>query len=64
MSLKDLEIRRASLVRENEELAAQKQFHSARKNSNIADLVQEQIDENNQTIASFDRLIENEFNFG
>ena len=64
MSIKDLETRRSALVKKNQELAAQKQFHMARNNKNIVDLMQEQIDKNNQVIASFDRLIENEFNFG
>ena len=64
MSIEDLESRRSALIKKNQELAAQKQFHMVRNNKNLVDLMQEQIDENNQAIASFDRLIENEFNFG
>ena len=64
MSLKDLELRRAALVAENQYLTARKQFWSVRNFNNLVKRDQELIDQNNLLIASIDRRIENEFNFG
>ena len=64
MSIKDLETRRAIIAAENNDLARQKQFYVSRNYSNLANIVQDKIDENNKAIESIDRRIENAFNYG
>ena len=64
MSINDLERRRDALIAKGQYLATRKQFWADRNFSNLVKRDQELIDQNNEELASIDRRIEYEFNFG